>query len=59
VLNRASNLSHFLRTVNGYKVTSPEGFVAINSNGEAVKFVDRFTFSQANFSQDVLKGWNK
>ena len=58
VLNRASNLSHFLRTTDGYKVTSPEGFVAINSSGEAVKFVDRFTFSQSNWDPSVLKGWN-
>lgn len=61
VLNRAGRLSHFLRTSNGYKVTNPEGFVAINSDGDAIKLVDRLTFSQANFggsgADKILRGW--
>lgn len=62
VMNRASNLNHFLRTTNGYKITNPEGFVAINSDGDAVKFVDRMEFSAANFgggAEKVLRGWEK
>ncbi len=46
----------FLRTENGFKVTSPEGFVAINHlTGGAVKLVDRMTFSFNNFN--VAKNW--
>lgn len=59
VLNRASSLNHFLRTETGFKITAPEGFVAINSDGTAVKLVDRLEFAQANFSKDILKGWQK
>jgi hypothetical protein len=58
VLNRASALNHFVRTTNGFKVTAPEGFVAINLSGEAVKFVDRLEFSTLNFSPDIVKGWS-
>ena len=50
----------FIKTSKGFKVTNPEGFVAINSKkGEAVKFVDRLEFSYNNFSDDVMKGWQK
>ena len=45
-----------MRTKDGYKVTSPEGYVAINK-GNAVKLVDRLVFSQANFN--VAKDWVK
>ena len=58
VLNRASALNHFVRTTNGFKVTAPEGFVAINLSGEAVKFVDRLEFSTLNFSPDIVRGWS-
>jgi hypothetical protein len=40
-------------------VTAPEGYVAINNDGEAVKLVNRMEFSRANFSDDVIKGWQK
>ena len=43
-----------MRTKDGYKVTSPEGYVAINK-GNAVKLVDRLVFSKANFN--VAKDW--
>ena len=46
----------FLKTDNGYKVTAPEGFVAIKSNS-AIKLVDRFEFSQNNFNTE--KNWDK
>ena len=50
----------FVKTSKGFKVTNPEGFVAINSKkGEAVKFVDRLEFSYNNFSDSVIKGWQK
>ena len=47
----------FIRTENGYKVTQPEGFVAIDKLGKAVKLVDRLEFSSANFN--AAKNWTK
>jgi hypothetical protein len=58
-MNRASNIGTFLRTANGFKATTPEGFVAIDRDGNAVKLVDRLEFSRANFSPEFLKGWQK
>jgi hypothetical protein len=55
-LNGIQSIGSFMRTSNGYKVTSPEGYVAINK-GNAVKLVDRLVFSQANFN--VAKDWVK
>ena len=55
-LEQVKTLGTFLRTENGYKVTAPEGFVAIKS-GSALKLVDRLEFSRANFSAD--KTWDK
>lgn len=46
----------FLRTEHGFKVTAPEGFVAIK-DGAATKLVDRLEFSVANFTID--KNWVK
>jgi len=53
-LNGIQSIGSFMRTKDGYKVTSPEGYVAINK-GNAVKLVDRLVFSQANFN--VAKDW--
>lgn len=48
----------FLRTDRGFKITSPEGFVAVSKlKGDAVKLVDRLEFSYANFN--VAKNWTK
>ena len=47
----------FIRTDNGYRVTAPEGFVAIDRMGDAVKLVDRLEFSRANFN--AAKNWTK
>ena len=47
----------FIRTDNGYRVTAPEGFVAIDQMGDAVKIVDRIEFSRANFN--AAKNWTK
>ena len=59
-MNKASGMSTFLRTRNGFKVTEQEGFVAIDHlSNDAVKLVDRLGFSQANFSPDIIKGWEK
>ena len=47
----------FVRTEKGYRVTQPEGFVAIDKLGKAVKLVDRLEFSRANFN--AAKNWTK
>jgi len=56
-LQQAEGIGTFLRTPNGYRVTAPEGFVAIDHVGKALKLVDRLEFSKANFTVD--KNWVK
>ena len=55
-LNNIQSIGSFMRTADGYKVTNPEGYVAIDKGG-AVKLVERLVFSQANFN--VAKDWVK
>ena len=57
-LSEIQSIGHFLRTPNGYKVTAPEGFVAVDRTAGAVKLVDRLEFSRANFTaeRDWVKG---
>jgi len=57
-LSEIQSIGHFLRTPNGYKVTAPEGFVAVDRVAGAVKLVDRLEFSRANFTaeRDWIKG---
>jgi|TARA_B110000503_G_scaffold47345_1_gene77145 hypothetical protein len=58
-LNRLNNISTFVKTTSGFKVTGAEGFVAIDRlKGGAVKLVDRMEFSTNNFSKDIIKGWD-
>ena len=48
----------FIKTKNGFKVTNPEGYVAIDRvSGGAVKLVDRMEFSFNNFT--AIKAWDK
>ena len=48
----------FIKTDNGFKVTNPEGYVAIDRvSGGAVKLVDRMEFSFNNFT--AIKAWDK
>jgi len=59
ILNRLSSVDTFLKTTRGYRTTGQEGFVAIDKlGGDAVKIVDRMEFSYANFSPNILKGWD-
>jgi hypothetical protein len=59
-MNQAGHISTFLKTVDGFKTTGVEGFVAIDHlKGGAVKIVDRMEFSKANFSSDIIKGWQR
>ena len=54
-LNQVQSIGHFLRTPTGYKVTAPEGFVAVDRVAGAIKLVDRLEFSRANFT--IAKDW--
>jgi len=55
-LEKVKNLGTFIKTENGFKVTAPEGFVAIDKpSGNALKLVDRLEFSKLNFT--VSKNW--
>jgi len=54
-LNKVEGIGTFLKTPEGYKVTNPEGFVAIGHEGGAVKLNDRLEFNRANFVLD--KEW--
>lgn len=59
-MNQASSIATFVRTHNGFKTTAPEGYVAIDHMaGGAVKLVNRMEFSRANFSPEILKGWQR
>ena len=58
-LDKVKELSTFVLTKNGFKVTGSEGFVAIDhSTNGAVKLVDRLSFSFNNFSPTIVKGWD-
>ncbi len=55
-MSEIQSVGHFLRTSTGYKVTAPEGYVAVDKVAGAVKLVDRLEFSRANFT--MPKGWS-
>jgi hypothetical protein len=57
-LESIRSIGTFVRTDTGYRITAPEGFVAVDKlKGNAVKLVDRLEFSQANFN--AAKNWSK
>ena len=57
-LNRVRSIGTFIKTSNGFKVSNPEGYVAIDRvSGNAVKLVDRMEFSFNNFT--AIKAWDK
>ena len=62
IVNKLENVqgmtSTFVRTDNGYRITKPEGFVAIDrfNNEKGLKLVNRLEFSRANFNVD--KNWD-
>ena len=58
-LNSVKGLTDtFIKTDNGFKVTNPEGYVAIDRvSGGVIKLVDRMEFSFNNFT--AIKAWDK
>lgn len=57
-LETIRSIGTFVRTDAGFRITAPEGFVAVDRlKGNAVKLVDRLEFSQANFN--AQKAWDK
>lgn len=54
-LEKGERFGTYLRSEDGYKITAPEGYVAISDGTNAVKLVDRLSFSVANFN--VSKNW--
>ena len=49
-MNQAMAIGSFQQTENGLEVTEPEGFVAVDKSGSAVKLVDRLGFSRRNLT---------
>ena len=49
-MNQAMAIGSFSQTDNGLEVTEPEGFVAVDKTGNAVKLVDRLGFSRRNLT---------
>ena len=57
-LEKVKSIKTLMRTSTGFKVTAPEGFVAIDKlKGGALKLVDRMEFSMQNFN--AAKNWDK
>jgi hypothetical protein len=54
-MNQIQSIGHFIRTSTGYRVTAPEGYVAVDKVAGAIKLVDRLEFSRQNFT--MPKGW--
>ena len=54
-MNQVKSIGTFLQTDKGFEVTNPEGYVAVDRMGNAVKLVDRLEFSTANFT--LAKNW--
>ena len=56
-LNRVKSIGTFKKTATGFEVVNPEGYVAIDKTGSAVKLVDRMEFAFNNFT--AQKNWDK
>ena len=57
-LETIRSIGTFVRTDDGFRITAPEGFVAVDKiKGNALKLVDRLEFSHQNFN--VAKNWSK
>lgn len=57
-LEELKDIGTFIKTDDGFRITAPEGFVAVDRlKGNAVKLVDRLEFAHANFN--AQKNWDK
>ena len=57
-LEAVKQIGTFIKTDSGFRVTAPEGFVAVDRmSNKALKLVDRMEFSQQNFT--ATKNWDK
>ena len=57
-LETIKSIGTFVRTDDGFRITAPEGFVAVDKlKGNALKLVDRLEFSHQNFT--AAKNWSK
>jgi hypothetical protein len=57
-LETIRSIGTFVRTDDGFRITAPEGFVAVDKlKGNAVKLIDRLEFAHANFT--AAKNWSK
>ena len=56
-MNQEMAIGSFAQTDSGLEVTDPEGFVAVDKSGNAVKLVDRLGFSRRNLS--IIKKFQK
>ena len=56
-LETIRSIGTFVRTDDGFRITAPEGFVAVDHIGNALKLVDRLEFSHKNFT--AQKAWDK
>ena len=54
-LEKGERFGTYLKTEDGFQITAPEGYVAIDEGNNAIKLVDRLEFSKANFN--VSKNW--
>ena len=56
-MNQAMAIGSFAQTDSGLEVTDPEGFVAVDRSGNAIKLVDRLGFSRRNLA--IVKKFQK
>ena len=56
-MEQVNAIPAFMKTTTGYRVTGPEGFVAVDHmSNDAVKLVNRLEFSKNNFN--AIKNWS-
>lgn len=59
-LETLKKMDTFVRTNDGFRVTSQEGFaISDRIKQNVVKLVDRMSFSRNNFDPEIKKGWDR
>lgn len=57
-VNKIKSTKTFLQKSDGtLEVTDDEGYVLTRTDANGCKLVDRLEFAHANFSKDIIKGW--